>query len=460
MASALFKFFITYGRYDEIVSDPGSNLTASLTEELISLFGTRHRFSMVGVHTASGVEGTNSLVNRHLRAICADKDFRDRWGEDHVAGLVQFMINDGFCTETGVRRFEAMFGSEAGTYFKLPEKLAVSERSDAFLVLLNEDLKRLEAIIRGTHATVVEQRRSRVDPEAHNVYLPGELVLHQRDPDNFLPSKLTLPFTGPYEVLEQTRNRVKCRHLSSHVVKDLHLSSLKIFHGNLAAAQRMANQEEDQTTVVEVNAWRGDPMRKTTLCFRVVFADGDIRWLPFTKDLDATVAIGTFFLAHPPLRHLSFQNAPAVEDFLRSKRREPITGVKKGEVLYVDMRSYGHLWYDESLTMLDDRFDKKYIVEYKVTDVFATRINSFCEVLQEIWDKPRGAESLGSYWFFAWAHRTFDGAKMVLVTKDLLLRFPRLIPWDSANQRRVLLHHFPDLQDVDQILEAVNPTEV
>ena len=148
MAAALFKFFITYGRYEEIVSDPGANLTAGLTEELIALFGTRHRFSMVGVHTASGVEGTNSLVNRHLRAICADKEFRDRWGEDHVVGLVQFMINDGLCTETGVRRFDAMFGSHAGTYLKLPEKLAVSKRSDAFLVLLDDDLKRLEEIVR------------------------------------------------------------------------------------------------------------------------------------------------------------------------------------------------------------------------------------------------------------------------------------------------------------------------
>ena len=93
----------------------------------------------------------------------------------------------------------------------------------------------------------------------------------------------------------------------------------------------MANQEEDQTTVVEVNAWKGDPMRRTTISFRVVFADGDIRWLPFTKDLDATVAIGTFFLAHPPLRHLSFQSAQGIEDFLRSKRRSGRTdGAKEG----------------------------------------------------------------------------------------------------------------------------------
>lgn len=78
MAAALFKFFITYGTVDEIVSDPGSYLTASLTEELFRLFGTHHRFSMVGVHTASEVEGTNSLVLKYLRAICADKNFRDR----------------------------------------------------------------------------------------------------------------------------------------------------------------------------------------------------------------------------------------------------------------------------------------------------------------------------------------------------------------------------------------------
>ena len=86
------------------------------------------------------------------------------------------------------------------------------------------------------------------------MYLPGELLLHRRDPDIFLPTKLTLPFSGPYEVLEQTRNRVKCRHLSSHVVKDLHLSSLKIFHGDLISAKRVANQEKDQTTVVDITA--------------------------------------------------------------------------------------------------------------------------------------------------------------------------------------------------------------
>ena len=107
-------------------------------------------------------------------------------------------------------------------------------------------------------------------------------------------------------------------------------------------AQRVAITEEDQTTVVEISAWRGDPMLKTTLAFRVLFADGDTRWLPLSKDLDATVALGIYFLSHPPLRHLSFRSPQLSADFLKTKRRETITEVKKGDVLYVDMRSYGH----------------------------------------------------------------------------------------------------------------------
>ena len=140
MAAALFKIFIAYSSVDEIVSDPGSNLTASLTNELFRLLGTRHRFSMEGVHTASGVEGTIALVLKYLRCICSDKDFRDRWEDDAVIGLVQFIINDGRCTETGIRSFDNQFGSIDGTYMQLPEHLVEILKSAEFLRLLDQDL--------------------------------------------------------------------------------------------------------------------------------------------------------------------------------------------------------------------------------------------------------------------------------------------------------------------------------
>ena len=40
----------------------------------------------------------------------------------------------------------------------------------------------------------------------------------------------------------------------------------------------------------------------------------------------------------------------------------------------MDLRSYGSYWYDEVLEVLEDRFDKIYVVEYQVTEVLATRI--------------------------------------------------------------------------------------
>ena len=372
MAAALFKFFISYGSVDEIVSDPGSNLTASLTEELFRLFGTRHRFSMVGVHTASGVEGTNALVLRYLRCICSDKIFRDRWGDDAVIGLVQYIINDGRCTETGIRRFDNQFGSIDGTYMQLPEHLVESSKSAEFLRLLDQDLQRLRALSAETHRKIIAERESAVTVETQNVFLSGELILVQRDPEVFQPAKLLAPFRGPYEVIHQERNRVECRHLATHHIREVPVERVKIFHGTREQAVVSANQDEDQTVIQAVTGWRGEPLLRTTISLRILFADGDIVWLPLTKDLDAAVPVGDYFLKTRPLRHIAFQPVAIGLVWVREKRKERLTDYATGDTIYVDLRSYGHRWYDERLVALERRFDIIYVLEYTVLAVFAS----------------------------------------------------------------------------------------
>ena len=94
---------------------------------------------MVGVHTASGVEGTNALVLKYLRCICSDKNFRDRCS--HRAGAIHHqrwqMHGDGDST------YDNQFGSIDGTYMQLPEHLVESSKSAEFLRLLDQDLQRL-----------------------------------------------------------------------------------------------------------------------------------------------------------------------------------------------------------------------------------------------------------------------------------------------------------------------------
>jgi hypothetical protein len=73
IAGALFKFYVTFGYYDTIMSDPGSEFLNDTVTCLNRLFGIRHVVSLVDVHTSNGVEGTNKQILRHLRALLMDE---------------------------------------------------------------------------------------------------------------------------------------------------------------------------------------------------------------------------------------------------------------------------------------------------------------------------------------------------------------------------------------------------
>ena len=168
------------------------------------------------------------------------------------------------------------------TMASLPESLAESARSPEYLRLLDADLQRLSELSRRAHTKVTSSRRTAVSEATQNVYLHGELVLVQRDPDKPLPSKLTMPFSGPYEAIDQVGNDVKCRHLATHAITEFPVSRLKIFHGSRETAKASAAAEVEQSQVRAITAWRGDPLVRTTMEFRTEFMDGDVIWLPYS----------------------------------------------------------------------------------------------------------------------------------------------------------------------------------
>jgi hypothetical protein len=146
------------------------------------------------------------------------------------------------------------------------------------------------------------------------------------------------------------------------MISDYLVERLKIFHGTLQQALDAANQDEDLSVVSHIDAWKGDPSLKSTISFRVTFGDGTIVWLP-TTSIEQTIPYQAFLEFHPILRHLLRTTAKASSEWIRSKRVMPITTVKVSDT------DYGFKWYDEDLTLLPDRFDKKYFVEYEVLTV-------------------------------------------------------------------------------------------
>jgi hypothetical protein len=73
LALSVFTYYVTFGLHDAIISDPGSDLTSNVVDNLTSWLGIHHRFSIVGRHESSGVEAANRQILRYLRAIFSDE---------------------------------------------------------------------------------------------------------------------------------------------------------------------------------------------------------------------------------------------------------------------------------------------------------------------------------------------------------------------------------------------------
>eukprot|EP01040_Poterioochromonas_malhamensis_P007212 gene7212-biopygen1317 len=250
VAHALFTYFATFGLVDCIISDPGSEYENQLLEHLHSWLGIRHRFSLVERHESNGVEGTNKQILRHLRALVLDERVVSHWVS--LIPFIQFMLNSTDNSETGVIPYHAHFGTADETYCRLPlpdgthegregdgtvsidpadfDIKNMAKLTQAYLSALDKNLAVLYKISKEYQAKIALERTKDTPSDKQNTYQKGDFVLWQRNPDDPLPTKLTTPFVGPFEVLEQYKNDVECRHVLHGNIQKFHVSRLKLFH--------------------------------------------------------------------------------------------------------------------------------------------------------------------------------------------------------------------------------------
>ena len=437
IAVALFIHFTTFGIFDELWSDPGSDLMSEAVKQLNAYLGIRHVVSLVDRHESNGVEGPNKQLLRHLRTLVYDTRSINRWSDPTVLCMVFFVINDTVHSETGFRPLDLKFGSDDGPYLRLPDGVLPEQITQKWLKDLTEDLRHLRALSKKHQAEIAAERIAQTPAELQNVYQPGDLVLLETDPAVPRRTKLSPLNLGPFEVIVQRSNDVSCRHLATGVEHRLHVSRLKMFYGTREQGVEMAMLDADRYLVSRILAWRGTVKERAYMWFYVEFADGEKKWLPWSRDLDGTQAYGDYILSEHPLYALRFKAAQSPRERVALNRHD-ITEVQPGDTVYIDLRRWGECWYDQ--LSLPDSYTYRHVVVGVYTRFVTDRKDNVnrkqIKVRVDLFDEDL---IFDHYDVQCWGRRTeFVPTEMLLVDATLVRRFPSILP-DNAEKRKRLL---------------------
>lgn len=366
IARAIFTYFTTFGKFDTLASDPGSDILGEVVKQVNQWLGIEHRISLTDRHTSNGVEGSNKQILRHLRCLCIDERVNNSWSDPEHLQWVFHIINDSVSSESGIKPYHATFGDQAATYLTMPPNLPEPERAHEYVRRLNDNLQLLKQIS-DDHQRAIQVERLKVNeqPERLNRYQPGDYIIEVHNPGKWRDNKLHPRYNGPYEVVEHVKNDIRVKDLLTGLQRPrlLRAEMCKPFYADSREAAEMAMQDKDQYMVDKILGYKGDIWRRTSMYFLVRFSDGDEVWLPNTEDLWTTAAYETYSQANPELNHLTL-DAVLVPQYKSRINKSPITEVTPGDVIYYwDIRSYGEDWF-QGLN-LPDAYYKKYVVPHQ-----------------------------------------------------------------------------------------------
>jgi len=338
-ALALYTYFSYFGYAEHIISDPGSELMSETVKELNNLLGSKHLVSLVDVHTSNGVERTNGEIKRHLQIWITENRNLQNWDDPVTLATLHLFLNSYPSAETSISAFEATFGSLRATYHQIPK--TSNKPASEFLIKLNENLLLQEKIVKEQQHKIQEIRSSN---NVNKKFVPGDYVfkIHGKTETKLQPNLL-----GPYLVKSHYQNDVTVQHPHKNNLEVLHVKDLKLFLGSNEEAIETALIDMDQYFIDKIIDYKGDPSKRTTLSFLVSFKGFETpEWLPLTKDLDGTQQFEHFCNSIQELKLLLRPQSSEYAELTRINK-QPISDELPNSTGYINLRAYGHLWFDE-----------------------------------------------------------------------------------------------------------------
>ena len=418
LALACFLHYTRFGRFDDIYSDPGSDLTSETIRILNKWLGQKHKVSLAERHESNGVEPTNKKVLGLARTLIHDERIAHKWSDDIVISLIQHHCNSMFHRETGFSAFELKFGSLDKSYMMLPDSDVIDSNAPDVLRRLNENLKDIRDISHKWQQDLVQKRDNSKD--TLNKYQAGDYVLFLYSVDNERVNKLDARFLGPYKVISHVHNEVIVRNLITDAISTFHCTRVKPFIGSPEEAKEAALRDADQYYIDEFIAYKGDPLVRSSMIFYIKFADGCYHWMPWSKDLFDTQQYELFCNSHPELSPLVLMHKESLT-IQRAINKTPIRSVEPGNNIYMDLRAIGAGLY-ESLDLPDSDFTR-YVVLLEYTgwqNVEHTRINCIIPALQIQWSGRSAVNHTFVQW---WGACKEVSENMIFLNNDLIRKY-------------------------------------
>jgi hypothetical protein len=422
VAISLFKHFCTFGVFDQLVSDPGSAFMSDVVAKLNAWLGVHHKVSLIGRHESNGCESTGKEFIRHLRTLVSDERLINSWSDDTVLPIINFSLASHPSSETGgYTPFELKYGSADAKYFHLPDELEPGTRCHEVLRLLNDNLATVRSISSKLQAEIASERAeaSRLVPKFES----GDLILWnpRETPEDFLETKLSAPWWGPYEVKVQRKNDIECVHINLRTVHVLHVSRVKPFFGSREDALKVAKLDKNQYFINSFNFYSGNSHSRQTRNFNVTFEDGTIN-MPFSRDLADSQQYAEYALSIKSLLPLRYNTAKEAYHAIAQMNKLAITSFSPGDTLFLDLRYFDGVklaWFDSLRLPVRG---STYVLHttclawpgprHNLLSISVQLLNHPCQL------KYSNVE------MFAYSQQEFQEAHLILVDQLLLQEFP------------------------------------
>ena len=157
----------------------------------------------------------------------------------------------------------------------------------------------------------------------------------------------------------------------------------------------------------------------------VLFDDESIEWKNWNYDLFSTIPYEPFCRSLPRL-HPLLTTVPVSAIKIKGMENTAISLVAPGDIIYVDLHSYGFDWY--STLNLPDSDYSNYVVQLTYTSWYNSKhlkINGIVPIFNEDFSN---SASLSADFVHYWGHKkNFDSSTMILIDKLLLNKHPQMM---------------------------------